>query len=72
METIAHTQRSFAVAAAGLFALTALLLASPAQATKLPADPMTFVGTPIALAQLVNDSHATNVWAALADLRSGR
>jgi len=73
METITLTQhRITSTAVAGLFALAALMFAAPANASRIPADPMTFVGTPVALSQLVNDSHAANVWAALADLRAGR
>ena len=55
----------------GLFAITAVVLApSPAQATRIPADPVAFVPTPVALAQMTNDAHAANVRAALQELRS--
>jgi hypothetical protein len=57
--------------AAGLFAMTALALApSPAQATRIPADPVAFVPTPVALAQMTIDAHAASVRAALQELRS--
>jgi hypothetical protein len=73
METATRIQHHVAATAvAGLVGLTALLLAAPAQAYRIPADPMTFVGTPVGLSQLVNDSHAANVWSALEDLRTGR
>jgi hypothetical protein len=56
---------------AGLFALAAVVAApAAAQASRLPADPMTYVGTPASLARAVIDSQATNVWAALEDIRS--
>jgi hypothetical protein len=68
-----HSQRRLAAAAvAGVLGLTTLLLPPTAQASGIPADPVTFVGTPVQVSRLVNNSHAANVWAALEDLRAGR
>lgn len=39
-----------------------------AQATRLPADPMTFVVTPILQSRLVADAHAANIRSELQDL----
>jgi hypothetical protein len=75
METIALSRdRVSAFAAAGVLALTALVLApAAAHASRLPADPMTLVSAPTLVAtQLVNATHATNVWSAIADLRADR
>jgi hypothetical protein len=59
------------IAAAGFVCLTTILLAPvPAHASRLPADPLTFVGTPTVLSRVVNDAHAANVRAALDDLRA--
>jgi hypothetical protein len=68
--TLSHPHLTARIAA-GLFAITALALApSPAQATRIPADPIAFVATPVALVQMTNDAHAANVRAALQELRS--
>ena len=72
MSTLTHIQRPSTAIQAGLLAAAALLLAAPAQASRIPADPMTFAGTPVAVSQLVNGAHAASVWAALEDLRAGR
>ena len=70
MELTTH-HRTSTVLLAGLFALTAVTLApATAHASRLPADPITYVGAPIALTRLVLDTQAANVWAALADIRS--
>jgi hypothetical protein len=66
-----RTYTQSAVTAAGLLCLTTLLLVPvPAQASRLPADPFTFVGTPAPAWRLVYDNQAANVRAALEDLRA--
>jgi len=55
-------------ALAGGFALSVLVLAPSAHASRLPADPLVFSATSAAASQLVTDTHAANVQAALADL----
>jgi hypothetical protein len=66
-----HSHRTASTVVAGIFGLTLLALApAPANATRIPADPITFVPTPTALAQLVTDGHAANVRAAIQELRS--
>jgi hypothetical protein len=71
MSTFRIHHRTTTTALAGLFALTVLGLApAPAQATRIPADPIAFVATPVALVQMTNDAHAANVRAALQELRS--
>ena len=67
-----NTHRHTAAAVmSGLFALTALaLVPAPANASRIPADPVTFVPTPTATSQLVAGGHASNVQAALQDLWS--
>jgi hypothetical protein len=73
MFTDTHTHRTATTLAAGAIALTGLLLApTPAQASRIPADPITFVATPLALAQMTADAHATNVRSALRELQSDR
>jgi hypothetical protein len=72
MNTFTRTQRPTTFIPAGMLALAAIALAAPADASRIPADPTTFAGTPIAVSQLVNGSHAANVWAALEDLRAER
>jgi hypothetical protein len=63
--------RTPAVLAAALFALaTVALTPGSADASRLPADPITFVGTPAPVARFVIDAQAANVWAELLDLRS--
>jgi hypothetical protein len=54
---------------AGAFALSVLVLApSSAHASRLPADPLGTLVTPLASTQLVTDAHAASVQAAIADL----
>jgi hypothetical protein len=68
-----NIHRTTSTVVAGIFGLTLLaLVPAPAQATRIPADPMAFVPTPTALTQLVSDGHATNVRAALQELQSDR
>jgi hypothetical protein len=73
-----RTRRTHTVATvlAGLLGVTVLaLIPAPAQASRIPADPMAFVPTPTALSQLVTDGHASSVRSALQDLwadRAGR
>jgi hypothetical protein len=68
-----NIHRTTSTVVAGIFGLTLLALApAPADATRIPADPMAFVPTPTALTQLVSDGHATNVRAALQELQSDR
>jgi hypothetical protein len=58
---------------AALFTLTVLaLVPAPAQASRIPADPMAFVPSPTALSQLVADGHASSVRSALDDLSADR
>jgi hypothetical protein len=66
------TRHSTALAAASLLGLAVLLAPAPAQALRLPADPITFVPTPPALSRLIVSAQAANVRAALADLRSSQ
>ena len=71
MFTFHSRHRAATTVLAGVLGLTVLALApAPAQASRIPADPMTFVPTPTALAQLVSDGHASNVRSALQDLWS--
>ena len=66
-----HTfSRTTALTVSGLIALTTLAIAGPASASRLPADPITFVVTPAPMARFVIDAQANHVWAALADLHS--
>jgi hypothetical protein len=68
-----HTHRTATTLAAGAVALTGLLLApARAQASRIPADPITFVATPLVLAQMTADAHTASVRAALQDLQSDR
>jgi hypothetical protein len=67
MNTITANHRISATVA-GLVGLAAFLLAAPAQATRIPADPVAFIATPVLQTQLVTAGHAANVRAALADL----
>lgn len=63
--------RSTALAFCGLVALATLAFpTSSADASRLPADPITFVGTPAPIARFVIDAQANHVWAALEDLHS--
>jgi hypothetical protein len=67
METITTTRR-ITTATAAMIGLAAFVLApSIAQASRIPADPVAFVPTPTAVAQLVSGGHAANVIAALND-----
>ena len=67
METTA-THHRITTATATLIGLAAFVLAaSVAQASRIPADPVAFVPTPSAVAQLVSGGHAANVIAALSD-----
>lgn len=71
MFTATHTHRTATTLAAGAVALTGLLLApAPAQASRIPADPITFVATPLLLAQMTTEAHTASVRAALQDLQS--
>ena len=73
MFTRTHVTRTMTVTAAGTLCLAALLFGpTPAQASRLPADPFTFVGTPLTLTRLVDDGHAARVRAALEEIRSDR
>lgn len=69
METT-RTQHRVTTSAAALIGVAAFLLTpAVAQASRIPADPVAFVPTPSAVAQLVTSGHASNVWTALQDLR---
>jgi hypothetical protein len=57
-----------AAALAGGVALFLLVLSPAAHASRLPADPLAFAPTPFVASQLVADSHAASVQAALADV----
>jgi hypothetical protein len=72
--SITHSHRNTTASVlAGLFATTVLVLAaSPAHATRIPADPIAFVPTPMAVAHIVNEGHASSIRAALHDLGSDR
>lgn len=67
METT-RTQHRITTSAATLIGLAAFVLTpAVAQASRIPADPVAFVPTPSAVAQLVTGGHAANVIAALSD-----
>ena len=72
MNIITRTQHrtSTIVAAAFLGATFLALTPAAAHATRIPADPIAFVGTPVLLAQLVESGHAATVRAAIQELRS--
>jgi hypothetical protein len=72
MESITTTQpRITTTILAGLFAVAAVaFVPAAAQASRIPADPVAFVPTPVLLSQLVTDSHASSVWTALQELRA--
>jgi len=72
MEITTCTQHRTAVTLAAAFLGATLIALTPAaaHASRLPADPIAFVGTPVSLAQLVTDGHAETVWAAIEELRS--
>jgi len=72
METTTRTQHrtSTIVAAAFLGAAFLALTPTAAHASRLPADPIAFVGTPVSLAELVTEGHAATVRAAIDELRS--
>ena len=67
-----HTlHRSTTFASCALITLATLALpAASADASRLPADPIAFVGTPAPLARFVIETQAIHVRAALADLHS--
>lgn len=67
-----HTlRRSTTLAFCALAALATLALPTgSASASRLPADPITFVGTPAPMARYVIEAQANHVWAALEDLHS--
>ena len=67
-----HTlHRSTTLLVAGLLALTTLALSTgSADASRLPADPITFVVTPAPMARFVLDNQASHVWAAIEDIHS--
>jgi hypothetical protein len=64
-----HLPRTAAVVAAGMLGFAALGAPAPAQALRLPADPITFVPTPAALSRVIVGAQAANIRAALDDLR---
>jgi hypothetical protein len=67
METT-RTQHRITTSAATFIGLAAFVLTpAVAQASRIPADPVAFVPTPSAVAQLVTGGHAANVIAALSD-----
>jgi hypothetical protein len=69
-----HTRRSqiAGLAAASLLGVATLLAPVPAQALRLPADPITNVATPAALSRVIVGAQAANVRAALDDLRASQ
>jgi hypothetical protein len=67
-----HARRTTATTAALLCLAAVLLAPTPAQALRLPADPITFVPTPPALSRLIVGAQAANVRAALDDLRASQ
>jgi hypothetical protein len=70
MELSTH-RRTSALLASALFAIAAVASTpGAAHASRLPADPLTFVGTPVSLDRVVLDAHAANVWAAVLELHS--
>ena len=63
--------RSTTLAFCGLVTLVTIAVPTgSANASRLPADPITFVGTPAPMARYVIDAQANHVWAALEDLHS--
>jgi hypothetical protein len=67
METT-RTQHRITTSAAALIGAAAFVLTpAVAHASRIPADPVAFVPTPSAVAQLVTSGHAANVIAALSD-----
>ena len=70
MNTTQHHTRT--AIAAGVLGLAALALTpSPAQANRIPADPViTFVATPSGVARLAASAHAQNMRSTLQDFRS--
>jgi hypothetical protein len=64
--------RSTTLAFCGLAALAALAIPTgSANASRLPADPLTYVGTPAPMARFVLAAQADHVWAALMDVHGG-
>jgi hypothetical protein len=71
MNTIHIHHRITTTVLSGLFAVTVLaLVPATAEASRIPADPIMFVPTPVQLSQLVATTHASNVRAALQDHRA--
>ncbi len=66
------TPRAAAIVGSIACLATLLLAAAPAQAFRLPTDPIAFAPTPPALSRLVVAAHAANVRVALEDLRVDR
>jgi hypothetical protein len=72
MNTRTHSQRILgAGTAAGLLVLSTLVLAPTADASRPPADPVTFVAAPVAVVTPAGDSQATTIRSAIADLHTG-
>lgn len=70
MELSTH-HRTTGLLASALFVIAAVASTpGAAHANRLPADPLTFVGTPVSLTRVVLDAQATNVWAELLDLHA--
>ena len=71
MEIITNTQhRITTTVLAGLFCIaTVAFIPAAAQASRIPADPVAFVPTPVQLSQLVTNGHASVVWASMQELR---
>jgi hypothetical protein len=67
METTFSHRRTTTSVAALIGAAAFVLAPTVAQASRIPADPVAFVPTPTAVAQLVTSGHAANVIAALTD-----
>jgi hypothetical protein len=72
MNTLTHSQRILSTtAAAGLLALTALVLApAPTQASRLPTDPIVTFAAPAPASQPVSNGHAASMRATFEDLRN--
>jgi hypothetical protein len=73
MNIHSHTQRILgAGTATGLLVLSTLVLApTQAQASRPPADPVTFVAAPTAAVPSAGDSHTASIRSTLADLHAG-
>jgi hypothetical protein len=70
MELSTHHRTSTALASALIAVAAVVAVPGAAHATRLPADPITFVGTPAPMARFVIEAQAANVWAALQDIQS--